>query len=581
MPTSLRARLRRHLGWPLLLLLASLGVAGALAVQAQRAASSHRRTAARLLHDYASIAAWSYGRRVEEALVETGTQVLGPILHRELHPAHLDGWPRAASLAAYRDSALAWCRCDPGFRPSLYLSWTLGDARGTGSALPAGDEPADGATVLGLMDAVTRHVRSPEQPRDRAALLTVPRDGAPPTLLAYGLMPTEWGDTIAYAFTYDEGSLDEGFRALVSHELLPHAVTRGVPNEELLAVRVATADGAPLFTDTAYPEPRWPYQADGRLTARAGALRLQAAVRPAAADRLVDGALGGSRAPLLAVLVALAAALALVAVRQLRREQELARLRADFVASVSHELRTPLAQMRLFLETLRLGRWRTAEQRDWLLGHADREATRLSHLVENVLTFARMGRGGAAVAPAALAAADVGAEVEEAVRAFQPLADARGITLDVRTERATARLERASFRQLVLNLLDNAAKYGPPGGTVAVRVAGAAGSGPVVRLLVDDEGPGVPAAERARVWAPFARGDGDAVRACGGSGIGLAIVREVVTAHGGRAWLDDAPGGGARVVVELPAVSSAPVAAEASAPSAAGAPTGAEPAEVG
>ena len=587
MPPLRRVRLRRHLGWPLLLLLASLGVAGVLAVQAQRAAASHRRTAARLIHDYASIAAWSYGRRAEDALVEEAAQVLSPILHRELHPAHLGGYPGAHSLRNYRDSSLAWCRCEPVFQPALYLAWTLGadphraDVRAAGGARIG--TAADSAAVRRVLGAVTRHVRDPRPPHERAGLLAVPEAPARATLVAYGLMPTEWGDTIAYAFTFDERALATGLRALVGRELLPPAVTRGVPNETLLAVRVATPDGAPLFAAEGYPEPAWPFQADARLGARAAALAVRAAVRPAAAARLVDGGLGGSRAPLLVALVALATALALVAVRQLRREQELARLRADFVASVSHELRTPLAQMRLFLETLRLGRWRTDEQRDWLLGHADREATRLSQLVENVLTFARLGRGAPAVAPAALAAADVGAEVEEAVRAFRPLADARGIVLDVRAARAHARLERASFRQLLLNLLDNAAKYGPAGGTVTVRVERAAtAGGAVVRVLVDDEGPGVPAAERARVWAPFARGDGDAVRACGGSGIGLAIVREVAAAHGGRAWLDDAPGGGARAAVELPAVPT-PAAADgdAAATGAATAPTPAAVAEVG
>ena len=570
------ARLRRHLGWPLLLLLASVGVAGVLAVQAQRAAASHRRTAARLLHDYASIAAWSYGRRAEDALAEAALQVLGPVLHRELHAAHLGGYPGAEDLRGYRDNSLAECGCDPVFRPALYLAWTLGADPWKTDVLPADGAPLDTALTLRTVAAVTGRVRGTEGPRERAALVTLPRAGAPPALLAYGLMPTEWGDTIAYAFTFEAGSVERGFRALVGQELLPSAVTRGVPNDSLLALRVATAAGAALYAGDAFPDERWPYRAETRMQSRAEQLVVQAAVRPAAAQRLADGALGGSRAPLLAVLMALAAALALVAVRQLRREQELARLRADFVASVSHELRTPLAQMRLFLETLRLGRWRTDEQRDWLLGHADREATRLSHLVENVLAFARIGRGVPAVAPAALLPADVGAEVAEAVRAFRPLADARGIRVVVRAGPAAARLERATFRQLLLNLLDNAAKYGPADGTITVAVAGErTTAGDVVRVTVDDEGPGVPAAERDRVWAPFARGDGDHVRANGGSGIGLAIVREVAAAHGGRAWLADAPGGGARAVVELPALDAPAPGSAPNTEDAAAAPVGA------
>src|SRR6185436_535772 len=103
-------------------------------------------------------------------------------------------------------------------------------------------------------------------------------------------------------------------------------------------------------------------------------------------------------------------ALAVVAVIQLRREEELARIRSDFVSSVSHELRTPLAQIRLFLETLRLGRFTTEAQRQWSLDNIDRETNRLAHLVENVLYFARAGRAPAA--RAAPEATDLAAEIE-------------------------------------------------------------------------------------------------------------------------------------------------------------------------
>jgi signal transduction histidine kinase len=202
--------------------------------------------------------------------------------------------------------------------------------------------------------------------------------------------------------------------------------------------------------------------------------------------------------------------------------------------------------MRMFLETLRLGRWQTEEQRDWLLGHVDRETARLSNLVENVLAFSTAAR-----APRARDLVDVGAEVADAVRAFEPLAAARGATLRLAADPdAVAPVDRAGFRQVLLNLLDNAVKFGPAGQAVTVRVSR---DGPAVRVAVDDAGPGVPRDERARVWEPFFRGAGEGARVAGGSGIGLAVVREIVAAHGGRAWVDEAPGGGARVVVELPA----------------------------
>jgi signal transduction histidine kinase len=120
------------------------------------------------------------------------------------------------------------------------------------------------------------------------------------------------------------------------------------------------------------------------------------------------------------------------------------------------------------------------------------------------------------------------------------------------------------MRHLVLNVLDNAVKYGPTGQTIRVRVHQVGGE---VRIEVGDEGPGIAAAERAKVWKPYQRG-----RTAGhtaGSGIGLAVVCDVATAHGGRAWIEDPPNGvGALFVIALPAAgdtSSATVSAKSAA----------------
>jgi len=108
---------------------------------------------------------------------------------------------------------------------------------------------------------------------------------------------------------------------------------------------------------------------------------------------------------------------------------------------------------------------------------------------------------------------------------------------------------------MLLNLLDNALKYGPPAQTVTV---GTAIAGDKVRLWVDDEGEGIPPRERERVWDSFYRLEKHANSAVAGSGIGLFVVRELARLHGGDAWVEDAPGRGARFIVEL---QSAPPAA--------------------
>jgi signal transduction histidine kinase len=123
------------------------------------------------------------------------------------------------------------------------------------------------------------------------------------------------------------------------------------------------------------------------------------------------------------------------------------------------------------------------------------------------------------------------------------------VTLDAAGS-VPARLQRGALRQILLNLLDNAMKYGGDGTEVNVQVTRAGGGG--VRLRVDDNGPGVPAQERERIWRPFERGELARARAAGGSGIGLTIVREIAEEYGGRAWVESGPNGGARFVVELP-----------------------------
>jgi len=108
---------------------------------------------------------------------------------------------------------------------------------------------------------------------------------------------------------------------------------------------------------------------------------------------------------------------------------------------------------------------------------------------------------------------------------------------------------------MVLNLLDNAVKYGPA--TQAVTV-GTALVGDRARLWIDDEGEGIPHRERERVWSSFYRLDRHANSSVAGSGIGLFVVRELARLHGGDAWVEDAPGGGARLMIELPAAERAP-----------------------
>ncbi|MDX2183881.1 MAG: HAMP domain-containing sensor histidine kinase [Gemmatimonadaceae bacterium] len=226
-------------------------------------------------------------------------------------------------------------------------------------------------------------------------------------------------------------------------------------------------------------------------------------------------------------------------------ERDAVRLRAAFVSSVSHELRTPLTQIRMYAEMLRLGFLQDEAEADRALHVIEREAGRLGLLVDRALTYARTG----AQPPSPSGRAMLGETVGRAVAAMQPLLVERNTTVAVdMPEDWAVQGDADSLQQVLINLLDNALKYGPPGQTIRLS---ATRDGRVTRLAVDDEGPGVPQEDRDRIWTAFVRGTHE--REISGSGIGLAIVRDIVRAAGGSAAVTERPDGhGARFVVSLP-----------------------------
>ncbi len=318
------------------------------------------------------------------------------------------------------------------------------------------------------------------------------------------------------------------------------------PNEVLFDVALSTpAQHRVYSTREASDKPR--FAAARQLEAVAGGFLMDVSLKPAAPDLLIPGGMPLPRLPFLLVLLGVTGAALVAALVVLRRESELMQLRADFISSVSHELRTPLAQIRMFTETLLLGRVRSDIERRRALEIIDQEARRLASLVENVLTFGRGAQRRMRVTPQPTSFAD---EVLRIADSFSELRQAQ--SADVRLELQediVVPIDRDALRQIMVNLVDNALKYGPTGQRVTI---GTALFGDAARVWVDDEGPGVPESERERVFESFQRLSRDLEKSVTGSGIGLSVVRELVRMHGGTTWIEDAPGGGARVVAEFP-----------------------------
>ena len=360
-------------------------------------------------------------------------------------------------------------------------------------------------------------------------------------------------------FVADPAMITDIFaRILRDSPLLPPSL--GGDTRELLSVRVSNDEGHEVFASSmAWSQ----YASDNDLESELGGLRLSVALRPSAAERLIIGGLPRNRVPLLVGLLVLTTGLVVVALVQLRRERELVRLRADFISGVSHELRTPVAQIRMFGETLLLDRVRSSEERRRSLAIIVQESERLTHLIENVLQFSRSDRGGALVTPTP---ARLDILLHEILDSFEPLARSKRTSIARQIEEGVVvAVDGGALRQIVLNILDNALKYGPAGQTVTVTSERERGS---ALIAIEDQGPGVPVADAARIFEPFYRAASH-TESTGGTGIGLAIVKQLVELHQGRVRVDRGSDG-ARFTIELPGATYADDRSERQRPAAAG-----------
>ena len=510
-------------------LVAAMFLAGLLALQAYGAGAYHRRTAEAVLRDYATLAAGEMIRRSANELGYYGYYPLVTALESAAKDPHgLEPPVVTAALEA-----------DERLRRASSLVQTVFTADASGLTPRGASLEPEVATWL------SARLAAAPPPKAGYSVVHGVVAGRPHSfVLGPGAGPRS-----VVGFEVALSALPGWLaRAFARGPVLPPSLGSGDVTNASVSLVVTDHGGVERFRSQAREWPalrvRVPYG-----DAYEGVLQgstVQVSLDPEAASRLVIGGLPRSRLPELLVALGVTVGLLLAALLQVRRERELQRLRSEFVSSVSHELRTPLTQIRMFAETLVLDRVRSPDERRRALAIMDKEARRLTHLVENLLQFSRSERGSADIA---VEDRELGPLVREIADGFRPLLGGTAVGLDVEVEEGVrARVDADALRQVLLNLLDNAVKYGPPGQRVRVTVGGGEGG---ARIAVEDQGPGVPSRDRERVFERFQRLSRDRGRVTG-TGIGLSIVRDVVTRHGGRCLVDSSPGGGARFVVELP-----------------------------
>jgi signal transduction histidine kinase len=266
----------------------------------------------------------------------------------------------------------------------------------------------------------------------------------------------------------------------------------------------------------------------------------------------VEGiARGQFRRDLLISLLALAALglAAFATFTMATRETRLARLKSAFVSNVSHEMKTPLALISMYAETLESGRVSAPEKVRDYYRIILRESRKLAGMVENVLDFAKLESGNA---PIKLEPIELGEIAAEAVSNCDERLRLEGfrVSLEIEPELPLIDGDRQALSQALLNLLDNAVKYSASAKEIGVAVRRVGGS---VVVEITDQGIGIDPSEQQRIFEQFYRAGDPMTQKVRGAGLGLALVRHIVTAHRGRIELRSTPGKGSAFSVVLPA----------------------------
>ncbi len=526
---TVSSRSRLIIGLIVLSLLLVLG----LAWQAQKAMTTHLKTATNVLRDYGTLVADEYVRRAMGDIGYYGYYTYITLLREQASRA--SGFPFEIGAPA-TDS--------PAARAGRLVQYVFFYDAENDEMNFAGE--ANSSSASHLASLADEFLRGP-LPDAGYAIKHVIINGAGHTFV----VSRGNDERRAFGFEVDRQELGTWLRRSFERDnLLPQALGGGAITNEYVYLRFADSSDSVLFETTSR------YDQDLRISKSIqdeyngvfSEHNVAASIDPAIAGSLVIGGLPRSRLPLLIAVLIMTVVLLVAAIRQLQRERAVINMRTNFVSEVSHELRTPLTQIRMFAETLLFDRVRSSDERRRALEIINRETQRLIHLVENVLQFSN---GRSKKRELQTTQQSLRPIIERVVDEFRPLSGQKLANIVCQfAGNAVADVDADTIRQILVNLLDNAVKYGPVTQTICVELTHRPGW---IRLAVADEGPGIPREDRERIWGGYYRLDRERKSAIAGTGIGLAVVRELAALQGGRTWVERNNGSGARFIVEFPA----------------------------
>jgi signal transduction histidine kinase len=238
----------------------------------------------------------------------------------------------------------------------------------------------------------------------------------------------------------------------------------------------------------------------------------------------------------------------LLTYRNVSKEMALARLKSDFVSNVSHELRTPLSLIRLYAETLEMGRLPNPGKQQEYFQIIRKESERLTGLINNILDFSRIEAGRKEYD---FRNTDMGELVRNTLESYRYQIEQNGFAFEekIAGDLPPVAVDREAIARSLLNLVNNALKYSQENKYLGVNLYRDNGA---VKLEVVDHGMGIPNAEQGKIFEKFYRVGNPLVHTTKGSGLGLSLVRHIVQAHGGEVWVESNPGQGSKFTIALP-----------------------------
>jgi signal transduction histidine kinase len=236
--------------------------------------------------------------------------------------------------------------------------------------------------------------------------------------------------------------------------------------------------------------------------------------------------------------------------RSVNKQVALARLKSDFVSNVSHELRTPLALIRLYAETLELGRITTQEKKNEYYSIIRKESERLTALINNILDFSRIEAGRKEYD---FRETDIAELVRNTLDSYRFQIEQQGFALEEKIDPGipNVRVDREAIARALVNLVNNALKYSNNEKFLGVRLYR---DNAVLKLEVTDRGIGIERHEQGRIFEKFYRTCDPLVHNTKGSGLGLSLVQHITQAHGGEVEVESTPGRGSKFTMKLPLV---------------------------